>query len=127
MPASGAFKAQVGDLLGFMPELTVKRMFGGAGVCSCDLMFALIIDDELFLKTDDVSRALFVAEGCGPWTYERGGEARDTGYYRAPDIVWDDPDEARRWAEIAFASALRRRKPPKSKPGARVAGRQRAG
>lgn len=114
MPVTRAYQAQVGDLLGFMPELKIKRMFGGAGVWSCDLMFALIIDDELFFKVDEQSRPLFEAEGCGPWTYERAGESRDMGYNRAPDVIWDDPDEARGWADIAFAAALRRRKPKKA-------------
>ena len=113
MAVTDAFKAQVGDLLDFMSDLKVKRMFGGAGVWSGALMFALIIDDELFLKVDAISRPAFEAEGCGPWIYERAGRPRDMGYNRAPDIVWDDPDEARRWAELALAAALRRRKPGK--------------
>jgi DNA transformation protein len=113
VPVSAAYKDQVGDLLGFTPELRIKRMFGGAGVWTGELMFALIIDDELFFKVDDQTRPAFESEGCAPWTYERGGQARDMGYNRAPDLIWDDPDEARRWAELAIAAAHRKRKPKK--------------
>jgi DNA transformation protein len=108
MAVSAAFREQVGELLAFMPGLRIKRMFGGAGVWSDDLIFALVIGDELYLKADEETRPAFEAEGCGPWLYERAGVVRDMGYSRTPDIVWDDPDEARRWAAMAVAASARR-------------------
>ncbi len=115
MPVTPAYRAQVADLLDFTPQLKTRLMFGGAGVWSGELMFALIIDDELYFKTDTETRPLFEAEGCGPWLYLRGGEARDMGYSRAPDMIWDDPDEARRWADLALGAARRRHKPKSPK------------
>ena len=46
------------ELFAPMGPVSVKRMFGGAGVFRDGLMFALIADDTLFLKTDAALRAL---------------------------------------------------------------------
>jgi DNA transformation protein len=120
MAVSQAYKDQVGDLLGFVPGLRIQRMFGGAGLWSDDLFFALIIGDELYLKTDEQTRGAFEAEGCGPWVYERNGVMRDMGYHRAPDLIWDDPDEARDWTQQALAAAMRKRSKPKAPRKAKV-------
>lgn len=115
MAVSPGYSEAVLDLFAFVPEVRVKRMFGGAGVFSGEMMFGLIIADELYLKTDDQTRPVFDAEGCAPWTYSRGGVDRDMGYCRAPDAVWDDPDDARRWAALATEAAARKLKPKKRK------------
>ena len=115
MAISPGYAEAVLDIFAFVPEVRIRRMFGGAGVFSGEMMFALIIGDELFLKTDGETRPDFDAEGCTPWVYSRGGVERDMGYCRAPDAIWDEPDEARRWAELAVAAAARRFKPKKRK------------
>lgn len=45
------------------PALRARNMFGGVGVYSDDLFFALMDDDVLYLKVDDVNRARFEARG----------------------------------------------------------------
>ena len=46
-------------------------MFGGHGLYARGVMFGLLDDDELFLKTDALTRARFVDAGCRPWVYTR--------------------------------------------------------
>lgn len=115
MAVSPGYSEAVLDLFAFVPEVRVRRMFGGAGVFTGEMMFALIIADELFLKTDDQTRPAFDAEGCAPWIYSRGGVDRDMGYCRAPDALWEDPDDARHWAGLAVSAAARKFKPKKRK------------
>jgi DNA transformation protein len=106
---SKAYADQVCELLSFVPGLRVRRMFGGMGVFCDDMMFGLIAGDELYLKADGENRSQFEAEGCAPFTYPRGDTMMDLGYRRAPDAIWDDPDEARRWADLAVGAAVRKR------------------
>jgi DNA transformation protein len=109
---SPSFAEAVLDLFAFVPALRVRRMFGGAGVFCGEMMFGLIDGDELFLKTDDQTKGLFEAEGSRPWSYSRGGEGTPSmGYLSAPEVIWDDPDEARRWAALALDAARRKFKP----------------
>jgi DNA transformation protein and related proteins len=99
---------------GFGP-VTVRRMFGGAGIFSDGLMFALIADEMLYLKADDVSKGEFEVLSLPPFTYAAKGEKKMVmSYWRAPEACLDDRDEMTLWARKAFAAALRARKPVKS-------------
>jgi DNA transformation protein len=82
-------------------------MFGGAGVFRDGLMFALLSDDTIYLKTDAKLRADLEAEGSAPfvWTKPSTGEAIDMGYVSLPSSAMDDPDEASLWARRALGVA----------------------
>ena len=45
--------------------IEIKRMFGGAGVYSAGVMFALIADEELYLKVDGALKAGMSCVGVG--------------------------------------------------------------
>lgn len=85
----------------------VRRMFGGYGLYRDDLMFAIIIQDKLYLKADSVNRQHFEERGLLPFTYESKGKQVMIRYYEAPADVFDDSDEMQAWAELAFAAAFR--------------------
>jgi DNA transformation protein len=83
-------------------------MFGGAGVFCDGLMFALIADDMLYLKSDAGSQAAFEAEGLAPFSYAtRSGRNTIMSYRRAPERVLDDPDEMLAWGRLGLAAARR--------------------
>lgn len=108
------------EQLGSLGRVEPRRMFSGAGLFRDGLMFAIVIDDVLYFKTDDETVAAFDAEGLPPFSYgTRTGEKRLTHYRRAPERVLDDTDEMADWAARAFAVAQRadarkgRKKPPR--------------
>jgi DNA transformation protein len=106
MTASAGFIELLKDLLAPLGLITVRRMFGGAGVYSDGRFFAIVDDDTLFLKTDEAGRAAFEAEGMGPFTYmTKHGSGTLTSYWRAPERLLDDPDEMVAWARTALAAA----------------------
>jgi len=105
--AADSFHDFVRELLVGLGPVTIKRMFGGAGVYSDGAMFGLIADDALHLKTDEALRRDLTAEGSGPfvWTPTSGpkaGQAVEMSYWRLPEAALDDPDEAVRWARRAL-------------------------
>jgi len=92
--------------------VSIRRMFGGAGVFADGLMFALVVDDVIYLKTDDGNRADFDAENLPPFRYRRAGAMRAlTSYRRMPDRLYDDPEELAQWAAGAFAAASIKARP----------------
>jgi DNA transformation protein and related proteins len=102
------------QLSGFGP-VTVRRMFGGAGIFRDGLMFAPIAEETLYLKADDASQAEFEALSLPPFTYgAKGGKRTVMSYWRAPEACLDDRDEMTQWARKAFAAALRAQRPAKS-------------
>lgn len=105
----------------FTPELSAKRMFGGAGIMSAGRMFAIAMDDTLYLKVDAETQAAFEAEGLEPFRF-RDRPTRNGGpsFRQAPESVFEDEDEARRWGGMAVDAAWRK---PASSP-ASVRGRR---
>ena len=88
--------------------LSVRRMFGGAGVFSEGLMFALVVDDVLFLKADETTKPAFESEGLEPFTFgAKGGKRTVMSYWRAPARCLDDPDEMASWGRKAQNAARR--------------------
>ncbi|MFN3627801.1 MAG: TfoX/Sxy family protein [Parvibaculum sp.] len=105
------------QMAGFGP-VSVRRMFGGAGVFRDGLMFALIADEALYFKADASSESAFKAEGLGPFTYQTRHNPRTVmSYWRAPERCLDDPDEMADLCRKAYAVALKSAKPAKGSSG----------
>lgn len=94
--------------------VTTKRMFGGAGVYRDGRIFALIADDQIYLKANDVSRPAFEAAGCKPFVFEtKGGQGIAMSYWAMPPEALDDSDRLIEWADRAWAAAAKARPPAK--------------
>ena len=111
------------ELFAPVGRVQLKRMFGGLGAFSDGLMFAIILADIIYLKSDETTRPAFEAEGCEPFTYPRkDGRAVSLSYWRMPERLVDEPDEFVRWSRAAIkvarqADAAKADK-PKSRPKA---------
>lgn len=84
-----------------------RRMFGGVGLFREDRMFALISNEALYLKVDAVSEAAFVEQGLEPFVYHKQGRPVSLSFRQAPAELFDDPEAAAQWAQIAWEAALR--------------------
>lgn len=106
---SDAYHEHVRELLASVPDLRFRKMFGGAGVYSGERIFALIVDDQLYIKADALSRDAFEAAGSSPFSYDPGGGRKPTvmSYWRLPAEAEDDPAAAERWARLGAAAAER--------------------
>jgi DNA transformation protein len=110
------------ELFSVFGPVTVRRLFGGAGVYSGDTMFALVHDGVVYLKVDDSNGPAFEREELPPFTYKtKTGRRGVMSYRRMPDRLYDDPDELAVWARAALAAAVRRdRRPGKRKSRSRA-------
>jgi DNA transformation protein and related proteins len=102
------------DLFAPFGPVTVRRMFGGAGIYREGLMFALVFDGAIFLKVDEASIPDFEREGSRPFVYTRAKSPGKVGraslsYWRLPERLYDDPEELAVWAERALAIAQRKK------------------
>ena len=52
------------DLFSGFAPVTTRAMFGGHGVYRDGTILAIVIDDALYLKVDDISRPAFEEAGC---------------------------------------------------------------
>ena len=90
-----------------------RRMFGGYGIFHKGLMFALVADNALYLKADETISQHFTQLELEQFSYEKQGKAFKMSYYMAPEDIFDDPEEAKIWADRSYAAAVRSKKPKK--------------
>jgi DNA transformation protein len=82
-------------------------------------MFALALDDVLYMHADEDSEPRYAAEKAAQFVY-RGMKGREVAmpYWRLPDRLYDEPDEFTVWATAAFETARRAAaQKGKGKPG----------
>jgi DNA transformation protein and related proteins len=107
MPVSADYKSFIQDLLADFGPVSIRRMFGGAGIFADGVMFAMLTEDTLYLKADEALARAFADEGKGPFTYrtkDRGEVA--LSYWEVPERLLDDPEELVTWARRAHAIAF---------------------
>lgn len=117
MAASAEFIAFLKEQMSGFGPVAHRRMFGGAGLYRDGMIFALVVDDILYLKSDTENCARFESENLAPFTYQtQAGERAVMSYCRAPERALDDRDDMTEWCRIAWGAALRAKVPkPKSR------------
>jgi DNA transformation protein len=94
------------DLFQPFGTVTVRRMFGGAGLFADGVMFGLVSGGQIYLKADATNVTCFERERCDPFEYStKNGKRTLTSYWRLPDRLYDDADELARWARRALEAA----------------------
>jgi DNA transformation protein len=108
MVASDSFAEFLREQLGPLGRVTMRRMFGKTGVFCDGMMLGMVTDNMLYLRVDDHNRLAFKeAESSPPLNYEKKGETIDLSFWRAPERLFDEPDELVTWARLALAAARR--------------------
>lgn len=100
------FAEHVVELMQCIGPVNSKRMFGGHGIFLEGLMFALIADNELYLKVDGDSKRSFEEKGLQPFEYNKSGKLVKMSYYQAPEEVLEDQEQMRLWANRAYEAAV---------------------
>jgi DNA transformation protein and related proteins len=95
------------ELFSVFGPVSVRRMFGGAGIFADGLMIGLISGDEIYLKADDRNAPSFEAEGMTPFRYGAKRRRVVMSYWRMPARLFDDPEELAQWARTALGAAER--------------------
>jgi len=97
--------------------VTVKRMFGGAGIYAEGLMFGIVFDGAIYLRVDSASIPDFEREGSAPFVYRHAKNPKHAGrpsqaFWRLPERLYDDPDELAVWAGRSLAIAEHKKAAP---------------
>ncbi|MEA3048834.1 MAG: transformation protein [Sphingomonadales bacterium] len=101
-------------------RVALRRMMGAAVLYLDGIVFA-VLDDELWLKADAESAAVWDEAGCDRFSFTlKDGTVETMNYRRAPLDAYDDPEAMRGWAALAVEAGLRgaakkRPKPPLSR------------
>jgi DNA transformation protein len=91
-----------------------KKMFGGIGIYSDGVFFAVIDDDRLFFKADDVNGPDYDEHDADQWVIA-GEPPSPMPYREVPSAILADSKEIATWIDAAVEVALRKKKPAKKK------------
>ena len=121
MVASDSFAEFLREQLAPLGRVTMRRMFGKTGVFCDGVMLGMVTENTLYFRVDDHNRAAFnEAASFPPLNYEKKGSTIDLSFWRAPERLFDEPDELLSWARAALdaarrVAAMRERKAPRRK------------
>jgi DNA transformation protein and related proteins len=108
MVASDSFAEFLREQLAPLGRITLRRMFGKTGVFCDGVMLGMVTDNMLYLRVDEQNREAFQeAASSPPLNYAKGGSTIDLSFWRAPERLFDEPDELIEWARVALAAARR--------------------
>ncbi len=107
MAVSESYREFVIEQLSNAVPISYRKMFGGVGIYSDGLFFAIIGDDRLYFKVDDSNYADYAAHRCEQFMSLR--------YYEVPADILEDEDELSEWVEKALAVAVAAKKKKKKK------------
>ncbi|HVJ47892.1 TfoX/Sxy family protein [Desulfitobacterium sp.] len=116
MAVSESFKDYVLDQLELFGSVTIKKMFGGAGIYHDGLIFGLLADDVLYFKVDDSNRSDYEQAEMEPYRPSFVNKPMSMPYYEVPADIIEDNKRLVDWARKALlASNNKPSKLPKSK------------
>ncbi|MBZ0137793.1 MAG: TfoX/Sxy family protein [Planctomycetes bacterium] len=109
MAVSEEFLKYVLEQFATLGEASSRRMFGGAGIYLGDKFFALVANDELYLKVDDTSRPRF--ETAGSHAFEPWEGQFMNGYWSVPADVLEDRSVLADWSRhsVKIANCKKRK------------------
>ena len=115
MPAQHPFLEFLKEQIAPLGAIEARAMFGGYCLYCDGVVFALVANNQLFLKADDVNRREFETRRLGAF---RPFDDQDVvmQYYEAPAEVLEDPEAMHRWCGGAVEAGRR----AKSKKKGRV-------
>ncbi len=108
MVASDSFADFLREQLEPIGVIAMRRMFGKTGVFCDGFMLGMVRDNTLYFRVDDENREVFKeAESYPPLNYQKKGGTIDLAFWRAPERLFDEPDELLEWARAALGAARR--------------------
>lgn len=107
MATDPEFLEHMRDLFASLGPMGTGRMFGGTALyVDEDVMFATILGDRVWMKSDDSTYQAYLDAGSEPFTYARkNGPLAVTSLMSLPESAMDDGDEAVIWARLSIPPA----------------------
>ena len=110
------FTTSIIDMLTPIGPIEGGRFFGGYGLKSAGVQFAMIFQGTLYLRVDEALAADLMRRGSSPFEYDRRDRhvVVDT-YYSVPEDGLEDADLLADWARRSIAAAAKSRRPAKKR------------
>jgi len=102
MPKNNFVEYVTNDLLSSLSGVSARAMFGGYGIYKDDVIFAIIVDDELYFKVNETNRKQYEQEASEQFTYQSSKGPMKMSYWKVPENILENPKLAAQWAMQSF-------------------------
>lgn len=99
MPENSFVKYIINDLLRNISGVSSKAMFGGHGIYKDGVIFAIVVDNELYFKVDNSNRVEYERSASEQFIYQSKKGPVKMPYWKVPENVMENPNLAAQWAE----------------------------
>jgi DNA transformation protein len=115
MPIAPGLLEQIAAQLAALPELAIRRMFGGAGLYSSGVFFGVVDDDRVYFRVGDGNRDDF--KRAGSIAFQPIPDKPSMAYFSVPTMVVARSERFVEWAKKAVdaARAAKTAKPKRAK------------
>lgn len=104
MSVSQHYLAHTIERLARVVPVSFRRIFNGYGIYHQGVQFAIVVNDHLYFRADDLSRQLYQNKGMAP--FQPGAvERAESSFYQLPDEVLENPAELIYWMRTAVEAA----------------------
>jgi DNA transformation protein len=101
--------AWVEEALEPMGRVSLRKMMGGATLYLDGIIFGIMVDGELWLKSDSEADAIWDTVSTERFTVSfKDGTVDSMNYRRAPSDVYDDAEAMQRWVSVSVEAGRRR-------------------
>lgn len=115
MSAGAEYTQYVLEMLEPIGPVHTTRFFGGVGILSGTVQFAMVMGNSLYFVVDDGTRPKYERAGMAPFSYTtKKCRVQVRKYYELPEDVLTDPEQLRLWATEAKRIAAKDKKPGKT-------------
>jgi DNA transformation protein len=115
--------AWVQEALEPMGIVSMRRMMGGATLYLDGVIFAIMVEGEIWMKSDAEADAIWDTVSTERFTVTfKDGKVDSMNYRRAPSDVYDDAEAMQRWVSVSVEAGRRRVVKKRPKRGAAANG-----
>jgi DNA transformation protein len=102
------FLEYVVESLSKYANVKARAMFGGYGLYSDGIMFALVAYDELYFKGDEFNKIFYEEQGSETFKYDAKGKVISMSYYKAISEIYDDEELMKKWLQSGLGASKRK-------------------
>src|SRR3954454_892325 len=96
----------VTEQLSFLGRISSRSIFGGVGIFIDERMLGIVINDQLYLHTDDANLSDFVSRGMEQFKPYPNAFNLTTDHHRVPTDIVEDPEQLKQWGQRAWVAAV---------------------
>jgi len=106
MRAKSGLANYVTEQLSFLGRISSRSIFGGIGIFIDERLLGIVIDEQLYLHTNESNVDEFVSRGMEQFKPYPKAFDLTTDHHRVPSEIVEEPELLKQWGERALRAAV---------------------